>query len=113
MNTPADTAGVAPSDAPSNLDLSQRLMQFRNAHWTHWTAGENQLVVDCFHALRRTLVGVDAPREGQPVYIQKDHLQKAMRAPFLCRVTTEPAPDRVRIIVAPAGVKTPLEGRDG
>jgi hypothetical protein len=32
--------------------LAKRLQAFRDLHWTHWTAEENQLVVDCFHALR-------------------------------------------------------------
>lgn len=43
--------------------------------------------------------GVAPPVPTQPLYIQRDHLQKAMRAPFMCRVTTEPAPDRVQIAI--------------
>lgn len=54
-----------------------------------------------------TARGVPTLDGARPLYAQKDHLQKAMQAPFLCRVTTEPAPDRVQIAVVPDGVPVP------
>lgn len=47
--------------------LAKRLQAFRNAHWTHWSADENQLVVDAIHRLRHYANGVTlSPRETFP-----------------------------------------------
>lgn len=55
------------------------------------------------------LVGKPAQQRQKPVaYIRKDHLQKAVKYPFLCEVTPEPRIDRIGIYTLPPAQQGPI-----
>jgi len=78
------------------------------ALWQHREAMRGQSENKIARASYDALLAASPPApaglaEGAIAYIQKDHLQKAMRAPFLCRVEpTKRLPDFVPICIAPA-----------
>jgi hypothetical protein len=58
--------------------------------------------------IERALQGLAAPVQ-EPVWIQPDHLQKAQKAPFLCRVEPNKRDDFVPLYTAPPAQPAPVQ----
>jgi hypothetical protein len=75
-------------------DLQRQYSIYPNSFWD-WSKGRKAIT-----AIKQALAAQPAPVQ-EPVWIQPDHLQKAQKAPFLCRVEPHKRDDFVPLHPTP------------